>query len=62
LDEIQHLLTSNIDVCVVGILAGDDEQDAFRDFAGVSLHLSLDRRDEAGGRVLGKIVYPETLV
>jgi hypothetical protein len=62
LDEIRDLLTSNIDVCVVGISAEDDEQDAFRDSAGVSLRLSLGRRDEAGGRVLGKIAYPETLI
>jgi hypothetical protein len=60
--EIQHFLTSSIDVCVVGISAEDDEQDAFHDFAGVSLHLSSDRKDEAGGTVLGKIVYPETLI
>jgi len=47
--------TSNIDVCVVGISAEDDERDAFHDLAGVSLRLSSDRRDEVGGTVSGMI-------
>jgi hypothetical protein len=53
---------SNIDVCVVGISAEDDERDASHDLADVSLHLSSDRKDEAGGTVSGMIFGWEKLV
>jgi hypothetical protein len=33
----------------------DDGQDVFHDLAGVSLHLSLVHKDEAGGTVSGMI-------
>ena len=33
----------------------DDERDVFHDLAGVSLHLSSDRKDGAVGRVSGMI-------
>jgi hypothetical protein len=49
---------SNIDVCVVGILA-DDAPDVFRDLAGVFLHLSSGHRDEAEGTVSGMIFGQE---
>jgi len=54
--------TSNIDVCVVGISGEDDERDAFHDLAGVSLHLSSDRKGEAGGTVSDMIFGWEKLV
>jgi len=54
--------TSNIDVCVVGISAEDDGRDAFHDLAGVSLHLSVDRKDEVGGTMSGMIFGWEKLV
>jgi hypothetical protein len=53
---------SNIDVCVVGISAEDDERDAFHELAGVSLHLSSVRKDEVGGTVSGMIFGWEKLV
>jgi hypothetical protein len=52
---------SKIDVCVVGISA-DGEQDAFRDLAGVSLHLSSDRTDEVAGKASGTIFDPGTSI
>jgi hypothetical protein len=48
-------VSSNIDVYVVGTSGEDDELGVFHDFAGVSLHLSLDRKDEEGGTVSGMI-------
>ena len=42
---------SNIYVCDVGISAEVGDQDAFHGHVDVSLHLSLDRTDGAGGTV-----------
>jgi len=40
----------------------DDGQDAYHDFADVSLRLSSDRKDEVGGTVSGMIFGWEKLV
>jgi len=56
------VVASNIDVYVVGISAEDDEQGVFHDLAGVSLHLSSDRKDEAGGTVSGMIFVQGKLI
>jgi hypothetical protein len=53
--------TFKIDVCVVGISA-DDARDAFHDFAGVSLHLSSDRKDGVAGTVSEMTYGQEKLI
>jgi hypothetical protein len=53
---------SNIYVCVVGISAEDDGQDAFHDLAGVSPHLFSDRKDGVAGKESGRIFDPETSI
>ena len=40
-------------------MAEDGDQDAFHDLVDVSLHLFLDRMDEAGGTVLEMIFDQE---